>query len=244
MRHVAAMLCVLVVLSGLVWAQRVPSSQSAPPSTATSKPSAVSQPASQLKGEYGIMASVAKLGADQRESVAQVVAQREKALADWDKANMEKSNGLELDLRQARRLADEPGQQRIQEAILQLAAQRTALDQQYDDRMYQIMNSEQRLAWEGFVLTRMAKAKFRRARLSNAQLQQLQELSKQSASQAASPQSALQRRQMHDTFLEQVSQQILTLEQRQAMQAPVRRHQGSRPAPAAGGIPGPREAQP
>jgi len=242
MRALMAHMGVLLIVSSWGYAQ---AAKEPAPKAPASQPATTTAPGQGLQGEYRILASVVHLTASQQVMLGDLARQRAKAMEDWDKAHADETTRLRLSLRQARVAKDEQAQQRLGEALGVLESQREALRQQHEAKIEQLMTADQRLAWEQFRLRRMAMRRFQRARLSEEQVQRLEQICSQMAGQVLAVESWEARQQLRNRCLESIAQQVLTLDQRQALESPIQRHRGSRPAPAGvEAVPGPGQNEP
>ncbi len=201
--------------------------QAQPASKPASKPAGTKpadKPRSVLQGEFAMLVTEAKLTEDQKAKLEQRVKAGKETLDNWDKENGEK-------LKDAKAKAKEDAEAKKTVASLTVAREQINADMWKD--INGMLTPEQKLKWDGFKLFRQETASLAKANLTDAQKQQMRELS----DAAAKDMSALKDEKEIKTAkanLHSKIEALLTAEQKEATAKKAASQPAS--APAKGGV--------
>lgn len=123
-----------------------------------------------LKGEYAIMVKILEMDEAQQEKLKQAVADRQTALAAWEKGpNGAKYQDLRKASNEARKAGKKDELKQLREQMKSLQQERTQLMAEQSAKILALLTPEQKLKWSGFTLYRDCMRRYKRLNLKDEQ---------------------------------------------------------------------------
>lgn len=166
---------------------------------------------------YAKMAEVLKLDEAAKQKFDEQVAANKAALAEWDKGDGAKLPDLRKASSEARKAKDREKAKELGGQVRKLIVARQKLETELVDKVLAVLTDEQKATWAKQQLCENVLLRFRRAKLTEEQIAQVQKLCEAAAKEAGQAQDEKGRGQAIRKLQTEVTQKVLTDEQREQL---------------------------
>jgi len=171
-----------------------------------------------LRGEYAILVAECDLTAEQKAKLKAKVEARKWAMAKWQQAYGDKAAELKKAMKEAKEAGNEGKANSLGRELKALSAERRRLHEKTMADIYAILTPEQKTTWAGFRLYRQAMRWCKRAGLSDEQQATIRKMADATAKQLAHAADEKAERQITTALRKKIEQNVLTAEQREALE--------------------------
>jgi len=176
-----------------------------------------------LRGEYAIMVSRCELSDQQKTDLQAKVKARKEAQAAWQQANGEKQKALREARKKAKEAGDKDAMKKARDDLKALDAGRRKIDADTMAAIYAVLTPEQKAKWKAFQTYRRLMRRYKRVGLKKDQQAKIRELAAGAGGDLAGLRSEdndtrKKAREADKKLRTTIEQQVLTAEQREALQ--------------------------
>lgn len=170
-----------------------------------------------LPDEFAPMVKVCALTADQVAKILEKIQARKVALDTWDKTHSKKQADLREELTEAKVKGDADAARSAETALKELQADREKTACEGEKPVLEILNLDQRIKWESYLLIQSLAAEFRALALTQAQWAKVKPMCDEAASGVPGAGDDLRaaRNSVKTALIKQVEEDILSQQQRE-----------------------------
>jgi len=170
-----------------------------------------------VRGEYAILVAECGLTDEQKEQVQAKIQATKEAIAQWEQEHGEKAKELQKAMKEAKEAGNKEEMKRLGQELKTLMTERRRL-QQTMTGVLEVLTPEQRTKWAGFRLYRQMMMRYKKVGLTEEQTAKVREMANAAAKELGDPSDEKAARKAAVTLREDVEQNVLTAEQREALE--------------------------
>jgi hypothetical protein len=166
---------------------------------------------------YAKMAEVLTLEGDAKAKFDAQVAENKKAVEEWQQVNGEKLKELQAAMRTARKEKDKDKAKTLGAELRKLQLDRKKLETELMGKVLALLTDEQKATWAGCELREQVLRRYRRCKLSEDQVGQVQKLCEAVAKELGEGQDRKAKAEAMKKLNVEITEKVLTEEQRQKL---------------------------